>query len=66
VNLAQNVAAGSAGPECGLKYVMHILSGPVWVLDFSDLLLARFCLKTLSEMIVLKLIPGYYKLFPGF
>ena len=63
--LAQNRVAKSQEVKCGLKYVIHSLSGPVWALDFSDLPLARFRLKTLSEMIALKVTPGYYKLFHG-
>jgi hypothetical protein len=64
-SLDQDIVALPQEEKWGLKYVIHTLSGPVWALDFSDLSLARFCLKTLPEMIDLKLIPGYYKLFHG-
>jgi len=65
LSLNQDIVAWSQDEKCGLKYVIHTLSGPSRTLDFSDLSLARFCLKRLPEMMFLKLIPGYYKLFHG-
>jgi len=65
LSLNQDSVAALQEQKCGLKYVMFTLSGPSRTLDFSDLSLARFCLKTLPEMMFLKLIPGYYKLFHG-